>query len=157
MGAPNMPPGSPCYVAPEVILRAQYDYRVDLYSFGVLVWVVLTGGLISEKDPRPPCASRLSLLGRNWELLADTIMDPEGHDAQELPSTCASDLVLKCINRGSGYTPITHDDIREHAFFCRLPPLPQCGDDDALKVWLQSLYRLSEDLWMYARRTCHSH
>lgn len=38
------PPASPGYVSPEMIRAWTYDYKTDIYSFGALVWVLLTGG-----------------------------------------------------------------------------------------------------------------
>jgi hypothetical protein len=53
---PGMPPGSPSYVAPEIIQGAGYDYHADLYSLAVLAWVLYTGGLVTQPRAVPPCA-----------------------------------------------------------------------------------------------------
>ncbi|CAE8664340.1 unnamed protein product [Polarella glacialis] len=50
----GMPSGSPGYVSPEVLHRESYDSRADLYSFGVLAWVMLTGGVTIGSEPVPP-------------------------------------------------------------------------------------------------------
>merc|ERR1712107_169690 len=40
----------------EVLKCERYDYRADLYSFGVVVWVLLSGGIWDGGDfPLPPC------------------------------------------------------------------------------------------------------
>lgn len=140
---PNLPPGTPCYVAPEVLNGEKYDYRADLYSFGVLVWVLLTGGILSAKDPRPPCESRFALLGKNWQLLKKSVIKPEANDAQALPSGDAKDFVLRCIDRSPGYTLLTHNDIRKHFIFRELPALPRYGDYGALKEWLPESLKVS--------------
>lgn len=38
------PQGTPGYVSPELIRQWPYDFKTDLYSLGVLVWVTFTGG-----------------------------------------------------------------------------------------------------------------
>ena len=38
------PPGTPAYIAPEVINGQNYGRAADLYSFGAVIWVILAGG-----------------------------------------------------------------------------------------------------------------
>jgi serine/threonine protein kinase len=40
--------GTPQYMAPEVFKRSNYDEKVDVWSYGMVVWT-----LISEKKPFP--------------------------------------------------------------------------------------------------------
>lgn len=47
-------PGSPGYVAPEVLRGDSYSAKADFYSFGVLVWMLETGGQFNEGMPEPP-------------------------------------------------------------------------------------------------------
>jgi len=85
----TLPPGSPHYVAPEGVMRAKYDFTVDFYSFGVTVWVLLTGGVKNYADPRPPCYDHhgdLSVLAKNWALLKEAVDSPDDHKANALPS-----------------------------------------------------------------------
>ena len=35
--------GTRAYMAPEVALRLQYNEKVDIYSFGILFWQILSG------------------------------------------------------------------------------------------------------------------
>ena len=42
--------GSPLYMAPEIIKKARYDHKVDIWSLGVMVYILLTG--------RPPFSGR---------------------------------------------------------------------------------------------------
>ena len=35
--------GTPAYAAPEVLIGAGYDYRADIWSFGILICEVLGG------------------------------------------------------------------------------------------------------------------
>jgi serine/threonine protein kinase len=34
--------GTPCWTAPEIIRGVKYDERVDVYSFGIIMWQVVT-------------------------------------------------------------------------------------------------------------------
>jgi serine/threonine protein kinase len=34
--------GTPCWTAPEIIRGEKYDERVDIYSFGIVMWELLT-------------------------------------------------------------------------------------------------------------------
>ncbi|SPN79556.1 Serine/Threonine-protein kinase [Brazilian cedratvirus IHUMI] len=42
--------GTPCWTAPEIIRGEKYNEKVDIYSFGVVMWQVLTG-----KEPYKGC------------------------------------------------------------------------------------------------------
>merc|ERR1712032_873030 len=48
--------GSYGYAAPEVMLNAlevsEYSYAVDLYSYGVMVYMMVSGGDADPKNPR---------------------------------------------------------------------------------------------------------
>lgn len=39
----NIQAGTPAYMAPELFANAQYNKSVDVYSFGIMLWEVLTG------------------------------------------------------------------------------------------------------------------
>ena len=53
--ASNMKQGTPFYTAPEVTGRHQLHRESDMYSFGVVMWELITGVLVSY----PECVSRL--------------------------------------------------------------------------------------------------
>jgi hypothetical protein len=96
-----------------------------------------TGGILSAaSDPRPPCAPRLALLGKNWEKLRESINHPRHNDAQALPNAGAKDFVLRCTDRRPNFTKMTHEDVRTHRFFSHLPSLPDSDDRRALAMWL---------------------
>jgi len=136
---PCVPPGSPHFVAPEVLQGCGYDYHADLYSLGVLAWVLFTGGLRNAEEPLPPCADpgRANQgLTRNWELLKAAISAPESWGARPLPSADAKDLVLRLTDRSSGHPWVSHQDVREHPFL-HGAELPAQGDTAAVTEWLE--------------------
>lgn len=140
---PCVPPGSPHYVAPEVLQGIGYDYHADLYSLAVLVWVLFTGGLNNSKVPLPPCAKStggregLLKLINNWKLLKEVINNRKT-GAPALPSAEARDFVLKLTDRGEDHQWLTHEDVRQHPFL-KPAKLPPAGDSTALTEWLDEI------------------
>lgn len=49
--------GTPMWMAPEVLMNKEYDESADVYSFGIVLWELLTG-----KDPFPNCTTYTDLL-----------------------------------------------------------------------------------------------
>eukprot|EP00931_Biecheleriopsis_adriatica_P076307 TRINITY_DN50028_c0_g1_i1.p1 TRINITY_DN50028_c0_g1~~TRINITY_DN50028_c0_g1_i1.p1 ORF type:complete len:1105 (+),score=179.75 TRINITY_DN50028_c0_g1_i1:37-3315(+) len=123
----GMPTGSPGYVAPEVLRQEVYDYRADLYSLGVLVWVVMTGGLLNKRDPLPPIGrmrfqGQFSAHFRDCEMLVNCLTHPEANGARSLGSL-PHDFVTKLVRRRP-VERMRHDAIRQHSFLkdLKLPP-----------------------------------
>jgi len=140
---PKSPPGTPHFVAPEVLTGCGYNYSADLYSLGVLSWVLLTGGLLScQGTPRPPVGifktnhaePCFKGLLNNWKMLKACVESPAKNDARPLPCPEAADFVLKLTNRGLDHQKPTHDDIRNHALMQHLR-LPDYGTP--LVDWLE--------------------
>merc|ERR1719329_870345 len=78
------PTGTPGYVSPEILLRERYDFRADLYSYGVLMWVMATGGVTQYQSPQPPSNARqmrgndFPILNEDWRLLRETVSKADG-------------------------------------------------------------------------------
>merc|ERR1712137_167250 len=113
--------GTPTYVAPEVLSGVSYNFNADLYSLGVLTFVVLTGGVIGASEPRPPCANMAHSLDigpllNNWQLISSSVKEPVSNNVFELPSENAKHFVLMLTDRSSGHSQLTHEDLREHPF-----------------------------------------
>merc|ERR1712137_614879 len=122
--------GTPTYVAPEVLSGVSYNFNADLYSFGVLTFVVLTGGVIGASEPRPPCADMthgldIGPLLNNWQLISSSVKEPASNNVFELPSENAKHFVLMLTDRRNGASHFTHDDIREHPYMQLLDMPPR--------------------------------
>mmetsp|Transcript_82140 Transcript_82140/g.256519 ORF Transcript_82140/g.256519 Transcript_82140/m.256519 type:complete len:234 (-) Transcript_82140:9-710(-) len=134
----GLPPGTPHYVAPEVVDGKPYDYHADFYSFAVLVWVLFTGGIKGAKYPVPPCGDHetqgLKVLTKNRELLLEAIEQPARWRARRLQSEEAKDFVLRLTDRAEGYQRLTHADVRQHDLL-RSQALPPQGDVTAATEW----------------------
>merc|ERR1712232_1284867 len=127
MGAPGpfsfgaaTPPGSPHWVAPEVINQRKYGPTADLYAFGVIIWQLLTGGV--EDKPGlwlPPCQPYMSMdfrpLAKNWRLLHQCVRKPDSWGARRLPSPEAEDLVVRLTHKRP-CRRIQHEEVRCHGF-----------------------------------------
>jgi serine/threonine protein kinase len=114
----GVPPGSPEYVAPEVLLKEAYSYSADFYSYGVMLWVLLTGGTRGRhRNCVPPCAEwrppNTEPLLSNWQRLEEVVKDPASAGAAAM-SEDAQNLILKLTQRGAGWTSCSHEDIRMH-------------------------------------------
>lgn len=129
----GFPPGTELYASPEVLQEQRYDQQADLYSFGVLAWTVLTGGV---GDSGLPPRSRPE--ETNWVALRACIEDPLSNSARPLPDSVSDDFVRRLTTEAAPERP-THDDIRQHAFMQSLsvPPFGTCTED--LIAWIETM------------------
>mmetsp|Transcript_58941 Transcript_58941/g.156903 ORF Transcript_58941/g.156903 Transcript_58941/m.156903 type:complete len:1064 (-) Transcript_58941:73-3264(-) len=122
----GVPPGSPGYIAPEIVKGEKYSYPADLYSFGVLVWMLLTGGVTNQEEPTPPISNPgfgFKAHAEDWRLLQNAMERPERHHARPLPCSTAKDFVTRLTQQRKDRR-MNHEQIRNHAFMkpSRLPP-----------------------------------
>jgi len=146
----GVPPGSPGYIAPEIVKGQSYDQSADLYSFGVLMWIILTGGLkmkhddeegnVKTSEPMPPCAKRMHMfdyksLSQNWTMLRSCIEHPEKNWAQAVPTQSDADLILALTQEEARARP-SIEDLRQHElmqFLCL--PSPEASPQE-VDEWL---------------------
>mmetsp|Transcript_78108 Transcript_78108/g.162215 ORF Transcript_78108/g.162215 Transcript_78108/m.162215 type:complete len:739 (+) Transcript_78108:1-2217(+) len=121
----NAPPGTPEYVAPEVVLMRPYTFYSDLFSYGVLVWVLLTGGL--DRNGAAPCArptrndpsGTYRFLAKNCQLLHKYIKEPSLIKSARLPDSGAAELILSLTQESSLNRP-SHDALRSLKYIQKL-------------------------------------
>lgn len=143
----GVPPGSPGYVSPEVLRNEKYSSKADLYSFGALIWVLLTGGHPAISEPAPPCSrmrhgTDYRALFEDWQILRDCMTNPT-HAGYRGPSLepDAKDLVLNLTLR-KPKKRLDHAGIRNHAFLRPLE-LPAAGARrDSVEAWLATMPRV---------------
>ncbi|OHT01828.1 CAMK family protein kinase [Tritrichomonas foetus] len=97
--------GSPAYIAPEMILNQPYDYSVDIWSLGVIVYAMAFGYLPFD-DP--------NILNNMQSIL---------NDEPEYPNTVSSVLIdlIKRMLEKDPKKRITIEEISQHQFFCEDP------------------------------------
>lgn len=142
------PAGSPGYVSPEILRQQPYSTKADWYSYGVLVWVVATGGVSRYVDPQPPTNARqlrqddmrhgdFSALFNDFQVLQDIIRDDSGEHAPPIHGT-ARELVLQLVVERSA-DRLDANGIRLHSFMSplNLPPLSHTGSPPDAQLVLE--------------------
>ena len=87
--------GTPCWTAPEVIRGEKYDERADVYSFGVIMWEVVT-----RKEP---------FAGRNFMGVSLDVL--EGR-RPAIPGDCPADfrkVMKRCWHASADKRPSMDD------------------------------------------------
>jgi serine/threonine protein kinase len=117
------PFGTLAYVAPEVLLQKPYRFEVDLWSTGVIVYVLLSG-LLPFDAPT------------NRETARQTINNavPFSHKLWEFVSYDAKDLILKLLEKDQRKR-ISIEDALVHPWICRRTKLIQKARETAVDPW----------------------
>jgi len=132
-----VPPGTPGYLAPEIYSQEPHDHRCDFYTFGVLIWMVLTGGMrpgrIYVDEPIPPFNGRDPR--EDWTLLNKALEDP-GDDAWPVPKNARA-LVSSLIDRDPQRRPDPISICQD--LFLQVEAVPSEGAFAEMKEWLRRL------------------
>lgn len=103
----NDPFGTLSYVAPEVLLQRPYDKKVDLWSLGVIIYLLLSGTLPFDDDD-------------DREIARQTIHDPVDFSYQawsKVPED-AKQLIKGLLNKDpEGRT--TLQEVLQHTWICK--------------------------------------
>ncbi|KAI1258983.1 serine/threonine-protein kinase DBF20 [Xylariaceae sp. FL1019] len=101
--------GSPDYMAPEVLRGDEYDFTVDYWSLGCMLFEALTGF--------PPFAGSTSEeTWRNLKYWRDVLKRPVWEDPNYFLSNRTWDFITTCINsRSKRFSDI--QDIYDHSYF----------------------------------------
>ncbi len=103
--------GTPGYVAPENVLAHGYNYSVDWWGLGVLMYVLLTGRQpFSSPKTDDPMVIMRRIVDDNWPIkFPPYVSDP------------AQDLILRLLERKPskriGMLSGRAQDIKEHKWF----------------------------------------
>ena len=92
--------GSPAYIAPEIIAEAPYDVRVDIWSFGVVLYAIIIGKLPFAHENVTEMMRQISC---DEPVFPDTI------------SPILRDLLVRLLDKDPAKR-ITIDEIKEHVW-----------------------------------------
>lgn len=106
--------GTPSYVAPEVLMHSQYTEAVDLWSIGVIVYILLCGLMpfYGETDAimfRRIKQGKFKFLSPHWDDISDDAKDFVSHLLKVSPTdrpSCKEALQHKWIQEGSSVSQV---------------------------------------------------
>jgi len=107
--------GTPQYMAPEVYKRWYYEEKVDVWSYGMVVWA-----LFSEKKPFPNLRNDNEMLKEHFEkLIGDENYRPEIPQEwqEEEKMQKISEMMKRCWNSGKPTERPTFEEICESLNF----------------------------------------
>jgi len=77
------------YIAPEILMRYSYNYKVDIWSLGVIIYLLISGEL-----PFMPKSKRIDTLASNICLKELKFSDKFKNTSNE-----AIDLIKRCLEK----------------------------------------------------------
>jgi len=110
-------PGYRSYIAPEILNCRQFGVAADWFSFGVLLWFLVTGGMAAVEEPQPPTKG-MTLNLAEVHALIEVILENPGALAAPITGE-VKDIVLKLVMED----PMGRLDgagIRSHPYFASL-------------------------------------
>ena len=98
--------GTPIFKAPELFLQQTYDVKIDIWSAGVVFYMMLTGDLPFESESVP------NLI----HLITGDYQPNYEHKAFEQVSKQAIDLLVQMLTKDPDYRPSAKQCL-QHAWF----------------------------------------
>ncbi|CDW90010.1 myosin light chain kinase [Stylonychia lemnae] len=103
----NDPFGTLSYVAPEVLLQRPYAKSVDLWSLGVIIYILLSAMLPFDADDQKEAARRI---------IYEPV--PFTHPIWDFVTVEAKDLIARLLDKDR-YKRITLDEVLTHQWVCK--------------------------------------
>lgn len=134
------------YRAPEILRKQEYGVKADYFSFGVLLWVCLTGGVSKYPDPQPPSNAKAlqapgshDLLVNDFKLLEDLVNDESGAVAPSITGD-AKNLVLALIKEDASLRP-DMTGIRKHPYMKALNLPSKAAENSTVASWIAKTHK----------------
>jgi serine/threonine protein kinase len=102
--------GTPAFMAPEVVLGADADHRVDIYSLGCVAYWLLTGKLVFEEK------NAMELMFAHAKTPAPR---PSRHVELPVPPAL-DDLVMECLEKDPSQRPVNAEAVSARLSSCPL-------------------------------------
>ncbi|CAN0878992.1 Serine/threonine-protein kinase SRK2E [Linum grandiflorum] len=119
---PKSTVGTPAYIAPEVLLKKEYDGKIaDVWSCGVTLYVMLVGSYPFE-DPREP---------KNFRKTIQRILNVQYSIPDYVHISKECQHLISRIFVSEPEKRITIPEIRNHEWFLKNLPVDLIGDDNA--------------------------
>ena len=115
-------PGTPAYMAPEMILGDHVDGRADLYALGCVAYFLLTGQLVFEAD---------NALQSITKRLQEKPVPPSQRTELPVPPDLDA-LVLACLASEPSDRPATAGDVARRLVALNVP---RWSDEEAARWW----------------------
>jgi len=120
--AAGLTPGTPAYMAPELVLGEPYDGRADLYALGCVAYFLLTGQLVFEG------ASGMQMIARH---VSEQPVPPSRRSELVIPSDLEQ-IVMTCLAKNPDARPASAAQLS--ARLLAVPAEPW-GEAEAAQWW----------------------
>lgn len=127
--------GSPLYMAPEIVKKLKYDKKIDIWSLGIVTYIMLSG--------RPPFNAK-SKEEIFQQILTQTISLTEG--VWSKVSKEARNFVKRCLTRDPKMRPCAEELLGHDWIKAKAP-------DDALKATGLDILNISGELENFRKTT----
>jgi len=126
LSAPGLTPGTPAYMAPEMLTGESLDGRLDLYALGCVGYFLLTGERVFEAE------SAVVMIARH---LRNEPIPPSIRSGRPIPQRL-EDVILACLAKEPGNRPLDAGQLSRRLAEAEVPPWTQV---DARAWWEANL------------------